>query len=58
GGVLLTTEKDLMNLPEDASRLLGDVKLYWLKIDLEVQGETELIEMLQAVVECRRALRS
>lgn len=37
--VLLTTEKDVMNLPEGAAELLAPLKLYWLRIGLEVDDE-------------------
>jgi tetraacyldisaccharide 4'-kinase len=44
--VLLTTEKDVVNLCEDAASLLGEVKLLWLKIDLVVEDEARLMEMV------------
>jgi tetraacyldisaccharide 4'-kinase len=31
---LVTTEKDSINLPPDTERLLGEMPLVWLKVDL------------------------
>ena len=43
--VLLTTEKDAVNLCEGAASLLGDTKLLWLKIDLEITNEAALLAL-------------
>ena len=43
--VLLTTEKDAVNLCEGAASLLGDTKLLWLKIDLEITNEAALLDL-------------
>jgi len=40
---LLTTEKDAVNLPENASALLGPLELYWLRIGLEIEDEPRLL---------------
>jgi len=43
GTVLLTTEKDAINLCEDAQTLFRDVKLLWLRIDLSIENEEALL---------------
>jgi tetraacyldisaccharide 4'-kinase len=43
---LLTTEKDAVNLCEDAATLLDGVKLLWLKIDLRIENETALMDLI------------
>lgn len=43
---LLTTEKDAMNLPDDATRLVHPLKLYWLKIGVELDRADELIRLV------------
>ncbi|HEY1755961.1 MAG TPA: tetraacyldisaccharide 4'-kinase [Bryobacteraceae bacterium] len=45
---LVTTEKDVMNLPEGASALLAPHPLYWLKIGVEIEREEELLQILLA----------
>ena len=46
--VLLTTEKDAMNLPEGAPRVLdhAGVELYWLKIGIQVENEAQLLDLI------------
>jgi len=44
--VLLTTEKDAVNLCEGAVMVLGPVKLLWLKIDLKIDDETSLMDLV------------
>jgi len=44
--VLLTTEKDIMNLPEGAAGLVAPLKLYWLRIGLEVDDEERFLAAL------------
>jgi len=48
--VLLTTEKDAMNLPERAAEILTDasVDLYWLKIGLQLQDEARFLDLIEA----------
>lgn len=43
---LVTTEKDIMNLPEGAATALGKLPLYWLKLGVEIDGEAELLRRL------------
>jgi 3-deoxy-D-manno-octulosonic-acid transferase len=44
--VLLTTEKDAVNLCEGAQSLLGEVKLLWLRIDLRVENDHALLGLI------------
>lgn len=44
--LLLTTEKDLMNLPPEAARLAAPLRLAWLRIGVELEGEDELLELI------------
>jgi 3-deoxy-D-manno-octulosonic-acid transferase len=48
--VLLTTEKDAMNLPERAAEILLDasMELYWLKIGIQVEREEALMELIES----------
>ncbi|HYL74292.1 MAG TPA: tetraacyldisaccharide 4'-kinase [Bryobacteraceae bacterium] len=48
--VLLTTEKDAMNLPERAAEILTEasVDLYWLKIGLQIPDESGLLELIDS----------
>jgi 3-deoxy-D-manno-octulosonic-acid transferase len=41
--VLVTTEKDIMNLREGAAQLAAPVKIYWLKIGVELDREKEFL---------------
>jgi tetraacyldisaccharide-1-P 4'-kinase len=43
---LVTTEKDAMNLPANAASALAPLKLYWLKIGIEIEREEELLQRL------------
>jgi len=43
---LVTTEKDMMNLPIGAAALLEPHELYWLEIDIEIDNEQELLRRL------------
>ena len=49
-GVLLTTEKDAMNLPDSAPSVLerAGVNLYWLKIGVQVENENQLLELIES----------
>lgn len=49
--VLLTTEKDVMNLPEQVTDLLknSSVDLYWLKIGVHIGNEQDLISLIEAI---------
>jgi 3-deoxy-D-manno-octulosonic-acid transferase len=44
--VLVTTEKDALNLREDAPRLVAPLKLYWLKIGIDIEKEEELLRLI------------
>jgi tetraacyldisaccharide 4'-kinase len=48
--VLLTTEKDAMNLPERAAEILleASMELYWLKIGIQVEREEALLELIES----------
>lgn len=48
--VLLTTEKDAMNLPEGAPGALSraGVVLYWLKIGVEIEHEDQLLDLIES----------
>jgi len=48
--ILLTTEKDAMNLPESTPGLLENagVSLYWLKIGLQIENEDQLLMLIEA----------
>jgi tetraacyldisaccharide 4'-kinase len=48
--VMLTTEKDAMNLPESALSVLAQagVSLYWLKIEVQVEDEEQLLDLIES----------
>ena len=49
---LVTTEKDAVNLCEGADDLLAPLPLYWLKIGMRIEGESELMaEIDQRIAE-------
>ena len=43
---LVTTEKDIMNLCQNASELLQPHKVFWLKIGVEIENEQELLRRI------------
>jgi tetraacyldisaccharide 4'-kinase len=43
---LVTTGKDVLNLMEDAPRLVAPLKLHWLKIGIEIEKEEELLRLI------------
>jgi len=45
---LVTTEKDALNLCEDAPALVAPLKLYWLKIGIEIEKEEELLQQIMS----------
>jgi tetraacyldisaccharide 4'-kinase len=49
-GILLTTEKDSINLPANAADEIAPVKLLWLKIRIEVDREADLIDQIVAAI--------
>jgi 3-deoxy-D-manno-octulosonic-acid transferase len=46
--ILVTTEKDAMNLPDNGLEMLGDVDLYWLKIGTVVHEQEQLSKLIAA----------
>ena len=44
--VLLTTEKDFVNLPAEMEQILAPLKLAYLRIDVEVDDEERLLALL------------
>ena len=44
--VLVTTEKDALNLCDDCDSLIAPLPLYWLKIGMRIDGEAELLRGL------------
>lgn len=48
--VLLTTEKDAMNIPESAASVLkrSGIQIYWLKIGVHVEKEDQLLELIES----------
>jgi 3-deoxy-D-manno-octulosonic-acid transferase len=46
--MLVTTEKDLINLPNQVEDALGALPLAWLEIELEVEGEERFFEVLES----------
>lgn len=47
---LLTTEKDLVNLPSDAAALLAPLPLYWLEIEIEIEPAAAFWELIHGVL--------
>jgi len=45
---VVTTEKDFVNLCEDAGRLLDPLPLYWLKIGVQIDREEEFMGAISA----------
>ena len=45
--VLLTTEKDIMNFPEDAMDMLPSVDLLWMTIEMRIENEESLIALIE-----------
>ena len=43
---IVTTEKDSLNLCDGASELMAPLKLYWLKIGIEIEREEELLQQI------------
>jgi 3-deoxy-D-manno-octulosonic-acid transferase len=43
---LVTTEKDALNLCDGATSIVAPFKLYWLKIDIEIEREEELLRLI------------
>ena len=47
--LLVTTEKDLINLPNQAEDALGALPLVWLEIALEIEREERFFEVLEGL---------
>jgi tetraacyldisaccharide 4'-kinase len=45
---LLTTEKDVVNLPEDFAVAFEDLPVYWLRTRLSIRNEEELLSWVAA----------
>ncbi|HTM12225.1 MAG TPA: tetraacyldisaccharide 4'-kinase [Bryobacteraceae bacterium] len=43
---LVTTEKDALNLCDGATAVVSPLKLYWLKIGIEIEREEELLQQI------------
>ncbi len=43
---LVTTEKDVMNLPDDWAPLVAPLELYWLKVTMAIDREAEFFEWI------------
>ncbi len=43
---LITTEKDVFNLFEGAAQLIAPLRLYWLKIGIEIENEEKLLRLI------------
>jgi tetraacyldisaccharide 4'-kinase len=43
---LVTTEKDMLNLFEGAAGIVAPLKLYWLKIGIEIEKEDEFLRLI------------
>jgi len=48
---LVTTEKDALNLCDGASEIVSPLKLYWLKIGIEIEREEELLRQIGLRIE-------
>ena len=46
--VLVTTEKDAVNLPLEAPSIAASIDIYWLKIEVQVVDEERLLELVQS----------
>ncbi len=43
---LLATEKDLVNFPDGWEQFTEEVALFWLEVELEIEGASELLRMV------------
>jgi tetraacyldisaccharide 4'-kinase len=51
--VLLTTEKDMLNLPEEAVKLAAPLRIFWLRMEVRADRETDLIALLDSRLRSR-----
>jgi tetraacyldisaccharide 4'-kinase len=49
-GVLLTTKKDVMNLPDYYGELIAPVELLWLEVEARVENERDLFDFIERAV--------
>ncbi len=53
---LVTTEKDVVNFPADAASIFGGLPVFWLRVDVEIENEAELLALLNpAGIRARQA---
>ena len=52
--MLVTTEKDRINLPNHLESALGGLNLYWLEIEFELENEAVFLELLDRRLTSRR----
>lgn len=50
-GLLVTTQKDAVNLPGNAARLVAPARLLWLRIETEIAEREEFIAFLRGAVD-------
>jgi tetraacyldisaccharide 4'-kinase len=43
---IVTTEKDALNLCDGAPEIMAPLKLYWLKIGIEIEREEQLLQQI------------
>jgi 3-deoxy-D-manno-octulosonic-acid transferase len=55
--ILVTTEKDRINCPDNLEEALAPLKLAWLEITLELEDESGFLELLERVLSQRRPAR-
>jgi tetraacyldisaccharide 4'-kinase len=55
---LVTSEKDTVNLCEAAEDLLAPLPLYWLQVGMKIEGEEELMRLVEAHAELPRLRRA
>jgi 3-deoxy-D-manno-octulosonic-acid transferase len=58
GDLLVTTEKDRVNLPQSLENALKKMNLAWLEIDLELESEGAFFQALDRALETRHPLLS
>lgn len=52
---LLTTQKDAMNLPANFARLIAPLELYWLDIEMQIEGENQFLAAIVSIARASRA---
>jgi hypothetical protein len=55
--LLLTTEKDAMNLPDSTAAVLdhAGVHMYWLKIGVHIESEDQLFQLMAKASEWNKS---